>query len=371
MLIMPSAYVVSDTGMQPPDSPVLNPAPTPDNSSSAQSTPDPSPDPAGDPDAIDNPGSEPEPESTPDPFITITISAAGDVTLGGDASWGSYQNFMNEFIANDRDFGFPFRNVNHIFAESDFSIVNFEGTLTDQTRHRDKRFNFRVAPVFAASLVSGNIDAVSLGNNHSNDFFDAGYRDTIEHLDAAGILSFGNERNTIAEVKGINIGLFGFLSWEDTSEQRDSIVAAIDDLKSRGADLIIAYFHWGEENKYKPNKIQRDLGRFTVDNGADLVLGAHPHVIQGIEVYKGRNIVYSLANFSFGGNRWPPDYDTFIFQQTFTFIDGVLQEDNVTNIIPARESSATFHNNYQPTIAEGREAERILARIRDFSDELN
>jgi len=135
--------------------------------------------------------------------------------------------------------------------------------------------------------------------------------------------------------------------------------------------LIIAYFHWGIETHYRPSSHQRDLGRFTIDNGADLVLGAHPHVIQGIEVYKGKNIVYSLANFSFGGNRRPFDMDTFIFQQTFTFENGVLQDTNETNIIPARTTSALTYNNYQPTPVEGEEAERILNFIQELSDELN
>jgi len=364
--------MVSDMGELPPGFVKPTPETPPDNNPQTQ----PPTDPVNTTDPTDDPGEGPgtEPLPTPDPVVTITISAAGDVTLGGDASWGSYQNFMNEFIANDRDFGFPFRNVKHIFEEDDLTIVNFEGTLTNSSQTREKRFNFRAPPEFAASLVLGNINVVSLANNHSGDFLDAGYRDTIEHLDNAGIYSFGYDRNTIIEVKGINIGLFGFnYVLDNTSEQKrkDDIAAAIEDLRNRGAQLIIAYFHWGEENRYKPNSIQRDHGRFTLDSGADLVLGAHPHVIQGIEEYNGRNIVYSLANFSFGGNRWPPDYDTFIFQQTFTFVNGVLQEDNVTNIIPARESSARNHNNYQPTIAEGQEATRILAEIQRLSNELN
>jgi len=378
VLLMSPSFISSDNVMHASGISESIPVPPQDDSSSSQSsaaasTPS---EPADDRETAYDLVQDQEPvliqePSATGPVVTITISAAGDVTLGGDESWGSYKNFMNEFTANDRDFGFTFKNVRHIFAEDDLTVVNFEGTLTDLKRPREKRFNFRAPPVFAASLVSGNIDVVSLGNNHSNDFFDAGYHETIEHLDNAGIISFGNERNSIVEVKGINIGFFGFLSWEDTREQRDNIVAAIKDLKVRGADLIIAYFHWGEEGHYRPNRIQRDLGHFTVDNGADLVLGAHPHVIQGIEVYKGVNIVYSLANFSFGGNRWPPDYDTFIFQQTFTFVNGVLQDDNVTNIIPARESSARHHNNYQPMIAEGPEADRILAEIKKYSDELN
>jgi len=134
---------------------------------------------------------------------------------------------------------------------------------------------------------------------------------------------------------------------------------------------VIAYFHWGIETHYRPSATQKNIGRFTIDSGADLVLGAHPHVIQGVEEYKGKNIVYSLANFSFGGNRRPFDMDTFIFQQTFTFNNGVLQDTNETNIIPARGTSAQSYNNYQPTPAYGRDAERILARLETLNAELN
>jgi poly-gamma-glutamate synthesis protein (capsule biosynthesis protein) len=161
------------------------------------------------------------------------------------------------------------------------------------------------------------------------------------------------------------------MMWTDSRDHRNNITSAINDLRANGADLIIAYYHWGTETHYRASANQRALGRFTIDAGADLVLGAHPHVIQGIEEYNGKNIVYSLANFSFGGNRRPFDMDTFIFQQTFTFVNGVLQDTNETNIIPARVTSLQSYNNYQPTVAEGRDAERILALLERLNDELN
>jgi len=312
-----------------------------------------------------------EHDSETEPIVTITISAAGDVTLGGCPASNSYRVFMNEFEANGNDHTFLFRNVRHIFLKDDLTIVNLEGTLTNETRHRGKSFNFRAPPHFAMSLSSSGIDIVSLANNHSGDFFDIGYDETIESLDSEGIASFGNKRNTILEVNGKKIGFFGFLTWADSRENRNNITAAIEDLKDRGADLIIAYFHWGIEKDYRPNSTQRNLGRLAIDNGADLVLGAHPHVIQGIEVYNGKNIVYSLANFSFGGNRRPFDMDSFIFQQTFTFENGVLLETNETSIIPIRTTSAITYNNYQPTPVYGRDAERISALIERLSGELN
>ena len=113
--------------------------------------------------------------------------------------------------------------------------------------------------------------------------------------------------------------------------------------------------------------MQKELAHAAVDQGADLVIGHHPHVLQGIEKYNGRNIVYSLGNFCFGGNSYPSDMDTIIFQQTFTFEGGEQKEDDVTNIIPCRISSADGYNNYQPTPAEGEEADRILQKLEERS----
>jgi len=209
--------------------------------------------------------------------------------------------------------------------------------------------------------------AVSLANNHTNDFFPRGYADTKANLDSFGVAYFGNETNTIIEIKGVKVGLFGYLMWA-SMEDRSKITASIRELKNNGAELIIAYFHWGDDRSNVPNASQRRIGRFAIDSGADLVLGAHPHVIQGIEEYKGKNIVYSLGNFAYGGNANPADKDTFIFQQTFTFENGVLQDTNETNIIPAYISSVRHRNNYQPTPADGAEAERILGRIKSYSD---
>lgn len=126
-------------------------------------------------------------------------------------------------------------------------------------------------------------------------------------------------------------------------------------------------FHWGNEKEEVPDSNQMTLGRLAIDEGADLVCGHHPHVLQGIEEYKGKNIVYSLGNFCFGGNSYPSDMDTMIFQQTFTVDKNGVKADNVTNVIPCSISSEYDYNNYQPTPAQGDEADRILAKIQERS----
>ena len=138
-------------------------------------------------------------------------------------------------------------------------------------------------------------------------------------------------------------------------------------LKEQGAQLIIVSFHWGTEKSNIPDDAQKTLAHLAIDQGADLVVGHHPHVLQGIEKYQGKNIVYSLGNFCFGGNKNPSDKDTMIFQQTFTFVDGVLQTEIDAQIIPARVSGANSYNNYQPIIAEGDQKAEIIQIMNDIS----
>ena len=298
-------------------------------------------------------------------YTTITISAAGCTTLGGDSRWAGYHRFMGEFDRGGHSFFL--RNVRDIFYSSDLSILNLEGTLTYAYEHMDKEFVFRGPPHFARILSYGAVDVVTIANNHTIDFFDRGYYDTRRALYAEGIAYFGNEFNTILDVNGINVGLFGFRVWNPYQYNRNRIAAAVEDLRARGAQLVIAYHHWGYENVNMANDVQRTMGRWTVEAGADLVLGSHPHVIQGIEIYQDVHIVYSLANFSFGGNSNPPDQDSFIFQQTFTFRDGELLHRDDAYLIPVFVSSTRSYNNFQPTVAEGADADRILQRLRTYS----
>ena len=296
--------------------------------------------------------------------ITITISAAGDCTLGGDSRIGQITNFLSEMKGDN--YSYYLRNVRKIFEADDLTIVNMEGTFTNKTNNADKKFVFQGPPELAQIFTSSSVEAVTMANNHTLDYLRAGYEDTIATLKAAGIRYFGNEYVTTINVKGINVGLFGYSVWDSSGATRDKITSAIKQLRNNGADIVIAYYHWGVEHSYYPVKYQIDIAHHTIDAGADLVLGSHPHVIQGIAEYKGKNIVYSLGNFCFGGNRNPSDKDSMIFQQTFEFTSKVLTK-TVKNIIPCSVSSVKTRNNFQPTVLTGDEAERVLAKIAKYS----
>ena len=310
---------------------------------------------------------EAEKEAETEP-VSITISAAGDCTLGTDEYFDPSTSLNAYYDSNGPEYFF--QNVKSIFDADDLTIVNMEGTLTEETARQDKTYAFKGPAEYAQILTSGGVEAANLANNHSHDYGDKSYTDTIETIEAAGIVSFGYDRTAVMDVNGIKVGLVGTYELADGMGCEDEMIANIKAVEEQGAQIVIVSFHWGLERENYPTENQVNLAHSAIDNGADLVLGHHPHVLEGIEVYKGKNIVYSLGNFCFGGNSNPSDKDTMIFQQTFTVENGELTADNVTNIIPCSVSSESGYNNYQPTPLEGDEAERVRGRIEEYSSGL-
>lgn len=297
--------------------------------------------------------------------VSLTISVVGDCTLGTDETF-DYDTSLNAYYdSNGKDYFF--QNVKSIFAADDLTIANFEGTLTDSDAREDKTFAFKAPAEYAQILTSGSIEAVNTANNHSHDYGDQSYTDTLTALDNEGITHFGYDDTAVMDIKGVKVGLVGIYELNDHLGREQQLKDNIAKVKTDGAELVIVIFHWGNETETVPDTNQMTLGRLAIDEGADLVCGHHPHVLQGIETYKGKNIVYSLGNFCFGGNSSPSDMDTMIFQQTFTITSDGVQADNVTNIIPCSISSADGYNNYQPTPATGDEATRIKSKIDERS----
>lgn len=299
--------------------------------------------------------------------VSLTLSVVGDCTLGTDETF-DYDTSLNAYYEN---YGADYflQNVKDIFSTDDLTIANFEGTLTDSDEREDKTFAFKAPASYASILTGGSVEAVNTANNHSHDYGDQSFDDTLAALDDAGIVHFGYDETAVMDVKGIKVGLVGIYELYDHLEREQQLKDNIAKVKADGAQLIVVIFHWGNETETVPDSNQTTLGRIAIDEGADLVCGHHPHVLQGIETYKGRNIVYSLGNFCFGGNSSPSDMDTMIYQQTFTIDANGVKKDNVTNIIPCSISSAAYdgYNNYQPTPAEGDETTRILGKINERS----
>ena len=308
---------------------------------------------------------DPDTAALPEEHVTLTVSVVGDCTLGTDENF-DYSSSLNAYFEN---YGKEYflQNVKSIFEADDLTIANMEGTLTDSTDRADKQFAFKAPASFAGILSSGSVEAVNMANNHSQDYGTQSFNDTLSNLDKEGIVHFGYDETAVMEIKGVKVGLVGIYELYDHLERTQQLKDNIAKVKSEGAQLVIVIFHWGNEKETVPDSNQMTLGRLAIDEGADLVCGHHPHVLQGIESYKGKNIVYSLGNFCFGGNSAPSDMDTMIFQQTFTISKDGVQADNVTNIIPCSISSEYGYNNYQPTPAQGDEKTRIMEKIQERS----
>lgn len=316
--------------------------------------------------APEAPLAETAPEAAPEP-ISFTLSFAGDCTLGTDEAFDQSTSFNTKF-SDVGDPSYFFANVRSLFEADDATIVNMEGVLTEGDERDDKVYAFKGDPSYAQVLTAGGVQAASVANNHSRDYGEQSREDTISVLESAGIATFGYDRVAYLDVKGVKVGLIGVSNIEETVDAKAQMLAGIQAAQGNGAQLIVVMPHWGIEREYVPTAEQMELARAAIDAGAHLVVGSHPHVVQGWERYRDRYIVYSLGNFCFGGNPNPEDKDCMIFQQTFTVAGNDVWNDEQMQVIPCSISSVSTHNNYQPTPAEGEERERIEGKIRESCD---
>ena len=307
-----------------------------------------------------------DPESKKE--VSITISSMGDCTLGTDVNFNQSTSLNAYYNMNGPDYFF--QNVRSILEKDDLSIVNMEGTLTDSTTREDKTYAFKAPAEYAGILSGSSVEAANLANNHSSDYGGQSNTDTIKALEDAGVATFGFDQTKILDIKGVKVGLTGINELAEHMGKAEQVKENIAALKEAGAQLIIVNFHWGMEKEYYPDDTQKQLAHLAVDSGADLVIGHHPHVLQGVEKYKDKYIAYSLGNFCFGGNSNPSDKDTMIVQQTFTFQKGELKESSDLNLIPCSLSSTSSHNDYCPTPLEGDEKQRVLDKITQYSTNL-
>ncbi|MFO0760089.1 MAG: CapA family protein [Byssovorax sp.] len=330
----------------------------------ADTTPEPGPAPQ----AVEIPAAPAaQPEAAPAGPRTLKISAVGDCTLGGPfESEGAPGTFSFELAGHDNDARYPFAKVLSVLAADDLTIANLETTLTNEKHAQSRPFSFRGSPAFAEVLKQGSVEVVNVANNHSYDFGLKGYAETVEVVRAAGVGVSGNEWVDVRTIRGVEVVNVGFLG--GNLRQKAKMIALVTEHKTP-KNLVFVSFHWGVEGVNAPTVVQYKLGRAAIDAGADLVIGTHPHVLQGIETYKGKHIVYSLGNFVFGGNVNPADKDAVIFQETFTEEGGRFLPGEPT-LLPVRISSDEKRNDYQPVLLEGKERDRVLGRIKTFSDAL-
>lgn len=308
----------------------------------------------------------------PNGSVMITITATGDVTIGGDTRKRSKSIFDKQLDEHDGDLSFPFANVRSIFEADDLTLVNFEGTLTNTKSATNNTYSFAAPPEYVQVLTSSSVEAVSLENNHVMDHGEQGYLDTCQTLEDAGVLYSGHLGSSVFTTEtGVRIGMLSYQTFNGKyPDIYENMPLDIAQLREEGCDIVIVSYHWGEEKDYVPNERQVPLGRATIDAGADLVIGHHSHRMNPIEYYNGKYICYSLGNFSFAGNAKPDDMDTYIFQQRFeiTFEGDVLNAG--IRIIPCSISSLEASNNFVPTpFTEAEDIERITEKLVELGQE--
>ncbi len=302
--------------------------------------------------------------------VEIVLSLAGDCILGSDEPLHyAEDSFVGIMRANGNDYSYPLALAQDLFANDDFTLINLECVLTDKKQGRNNELftNFRGPADYVNILTEGSVEGVSLSNNHALDYSQLGLTDCQKNLDAAGIQWAYNKTYFTFERKGIKFAVFSFRRYYMEMfytwlEKEMSRIREQEDV-----DFIIVCLHHGEEYKTKHNDYDQErFAHHAIDFGADLVVGTHPHVLQGIEVYKNRLIFYSLGNFSFGGNKEVKEAanPTAVMEVRLTFSQNELYSSQLI-IHPFHESGTSPNNNYQPTPVSGDDAQDVMNRLQD------
>jgi poly-gamma-glutamate synthesis protein (capsule biosynthesis protein) len=279
------------------------------------------------------------------------IMAAGDVSLARQ---------VNINMISKNDFTYPFQPTGHIFKTADFSIVNLESPFVTNCPATSTGMIFCTGPRGIDGLLYAGIKAVNIANNHIGNYGKEGINTTLDLLNQNSIAAVGTQTPAIVTIKDKKFGLLGYDQiWPKLDQiawaQSDRIVADIKNLKSN-TDFVIVSFHWGEEYQLNQNTTQKQLAHAAIDAGADLIIGHHPHWVQGIEKYHQKFVVYSHGNFVFDQD-WS--------RETTEGVIGRYQFNSQG--LRSIEFFPVIITKTQPRYATPDEANRILSRMKSAS----
>ncbi len=295
---------------------------------------------------------------------SVTIIFLGDCTLGGEEkSARNALGFARRVEENGLDY--PLKGLLSLTEGDDLTLVNLEGVLSDRKLKKEKKkFNFIGKTAYTGVLTAGSVECVTLANNHAHDYGEEGYSDTKQALEGAGIAWFGTDAPLLWQ-SGDGL-LIGFLAanYSLNGNRFKRFQAQAEQLRELGCAAIITVMHAGEEYSYTPpSDYQRQIVSRAVAVGSCLVIGHHPHVVQGASLVEGVPVVYSLGNCSFGGTTFAKDNDALVVQATLRFEKGELRETKLT-FHPISITSDRRHNNYAPVLLEGEEKARVLEKMK-------
>ena len=294
----------------------------------------------------------------------IRMTFLGDCTLGGlESKQRSALGFVRRIEENGLDF--PFRHLKALTAEDDLTVANLEGVLSDRKLKKvPKKYNFIGPAAYTGILTSGSIECATLANNHSRDYGEDGFADTVSALESAGIAWFDTDAPAVWEnADGLRIGFLG-VSYSLTGDRYKRFAAQAQRLKNLGCAAIVAVMHAGTEYSYSPpDRFQAQIVQRAVKCGSCLVIGHHPHVVQGVDLVDGVPVVYSLGNCSFGGTTHAKDSDALAVRAVFSFEESALKELDL-HFYPVSITSDARYNNYSPCLLSGADALRVLAKMK-------
>lgn len=305
----------------------------------------------------------------------LTLTFLGDCTLGSTPLTRADKTSFISYIERC-GLDYPFSGVIDILKNDDLTVANLESVFYDYEANRaDKTYNFRAETAWARMLPLASIDLVSLGNNHIGDYGEKGYLSTIAALEANGVPYFGtNDYADIAYVYESGDIRIGFLAVYVTYWWLNNqvFIDALKRLEDMDLDLTIVCMHAGVEYDKRHDVSQERMMNTFFKYGADIIVGHHPHVIQGIVRRDGKSCLYSLGNFSFGGNKALKSDACYMAQITLSFDETGVYLGHQINIIPCSPSSNGEYNDYRPVPVTGRAAERVMEKIQyDTAFKLN
>lgn len=301
----------------------------------------------------------------------LSIAAVGDIMLGNHTARYIYQYGAD----------YPFDSTRKILSAADIACGNLEAPFTRTGTKFEKTFNFKVPPEFVAGLIGSGIDVVTLANNHMLDYGIEGLKNTLALLDSLGFAYCGAGLNleqankpAILDRNGLRVAFLGYsLTFPEefwatktrggTSYPTETNMSASISHCDSIADFTVVSFHWGAEGKNFPKDYQKEYAHLAIDLGADLVLGHHPHVLQGLEIYKNRLIAYSLGNFTFSS--YSRQSAESMILKVYLVDDGLF----FAKIIPV--SVDNYEISFQPKILSGARAKTVIDNLKAFSEPLN
>lgn len=294
--------------------------------------------------------------------IIIDMTFLGDVGFGTD--FGKKGSFHNTYLKKGSDYFFS--GVIDEFRNKDLVVANLENVFTDKIQYQEgKIWTYKADPIYLDILRISGITHFGVVNNHMGDYLQAGFDDSLIRLESIGVQWFGTnefksgnpelgsiqvDKKIIYDKDGLRVGLLAYNGFNGSYATDDMIQRDVQYFRDNKVDYIVALVHWGGQNTTIVTPRQKEYGYKLVNMGVDLIIGGHPHVLQEVEVYKGKRIYYSLGDFFFVHRSKPSNPDSVMVHLKLTKDrNGIIKEE--FSHTPVLWAGSKEVNTYRPIIS--------------------